>query len=201
MTFETLCDTRLVQEVRSIFVFSFQASLRLKNISFLIWPRRVACQVLVPQPGTEPSPLPWERGVLPAGPPGSPGVPVSLFSCLALCWRIACKACGVFSVVRRTICAWWYAIFIHSAVRMALARPPGRLGRGRGGLLCWAWCLPLRFCHLKAVSVSPLFGSIRVRSHCNIVLNLFLCLLRCKYALHKKVWCYVSAFSNVKFSR
>ena len=29
----------------------------------------MACRILVPRPGTEPGPLPWERGVLTTGPP------------------------------------------------------------------------------------------------------------------------------------
>lgn len=125
---------------------------------------------------TRTEPLPWECW--------SPtcwaarvsiGVPVWLFAAL-LCalafWRVACKACGVFSVVHRMICEWWYEIFIPSAIRMALTRPPVRLGRGRVRG-CSVECSVCHcICHLKAVSVSPLFDSIRVRSHCNIVLNL-----------------------------
>ena len=38
------------------------------SFSFL-WPCHVACRILVPRPGTEPGPLPWERGVLTTGPP------------------------------------------------------------------------------------------------------------------------------------
>ena len=30
----------------------------------------MACRILVPRPGTEPGPLPWEWGVLTTGPPG-----------------------------------------------------------------------------------------------------------------------------------
>ena len=43
----------------------------LKKIYLFIWSYLMACELLVPWPGIEPSPQQWERWVLTTGPPGN----------------------------------------------------------------------------------------------------------------------------------
>ena len=40
-------------------------------IYLFFWLRHAACRILVPQPGVEPGPRQWKRGVLTPGPPGN----------------------------------------------------------------------------------------------------------------------------------
>ena len=47
---------------------------------FFFWPHRMACGILVPQPGNEPWPWQWKHQVLTTGPPGNSHK-------LLFCWR------------------------------------------------------------------------------------------------------------------
>ena len=152
----------------------------------------MACWILVPQPGIEPTPPALECRVLTVDrrevqmflsrslatllcalvrSDGLPAEPVE-FSVSFVAWSVSNDVTSSFTHP----CAWrWPGLQDDVEVDV--------VGTSAECAVC---CCVY---HLREVSVSPLFASICVRSHCNILLTLFLYLLRCKYAFYKKVLC------------